>query len=137
MKQQMAKKSVPTSLLHQHYPPEISLPGLAWAKLNSLRTGVGRFRATVDKWEMAFTPTCKSDAKEHSANHTITSSSIPFQTKQFRIKTLQDDQAVAWLSKKNTPASENIQYSTSVSYEEENSREIRFIKSLKLNFFIF
>ena len=51
----------------------MTLPRPAWVKLNRLRTGVDLFRATMHKWGMASTPTCKCGAKERSADHIITS----------------------------------------------------------------
>ena len=53
-------------------PVEVSLPRTAWVKLNRLRTGVGRFHASMHKWGLAPSPDCKCVAPEQTAGHLLT-----------------------------------------------------------------
>ena len=38
--------------------PKINISRLAWVKLNQLRTGIGRFKATLHSWRMERSPLC-------------------------------------------------------------------------------
>ena len=44
-----------------------------WTTLNRLRTGVGRFRASMKKWGLADSSACESGEPEQTADHIINS----------------------------------------------------------------
>ena len=52
------------------HPPGITLPRRAWVRLNSLRTGVGRFRSCLYKWVMASSAACECGA-EQTVDHVV------------------------------------------------------------------
>ena len=95
-------------------PSGMTLPRPALVKLNRQRTGVGLFRVTMHKWGMV-----DSSAKEHSANHIITSGPthhFPHGT----LEILHLDIIKLWQgSMKNAPTSEDI-LNTSTLHEEES-----------------
>ena len=45
-------------------PVGMSLPRVAWVKLNCLPTGVGRFHSSMHKWGLAPSPNCECGASE-------------------------------------------------------------------------
>ena len=49
---------------------KMSLPRIAWVKLNRLRTGVGVFHSSSHKWALAPSPNCACGACEQTAVHT-------------------------------------------------------------------
>ena len=49
----------------------MTLPRVAWVKLNRLRTGVGRFRLIFHQWSMAPNPTCDCGPAEQTADHIL------------------------------------------------------------------
>ena len=46
------------------HTPGMTLPRRAWVRLNSLRTGVGRFRSCLYKWGMASSAACECGAEQ-------------------------------------------------------------------------
>ena len=57
-------------------PVGMSLPRVAWIKLNRLRTGVGRFHSSMHKWGLASSPNCECGASEQTADHVLTACPI-------------------------------------------------------------
>ena len=57
-------------------PVEMGLPQPAWVKLNRLRTGVGRFHSSMNKWGLAPSLNCECGASEQTADHVLTACSI-------------------------------------------------------------
>ena len=49
------------------------LSGKYWTTLNRLRTGVGRYRASMKKWGLADSATCECGEPEQTADHIINS----------------------------------------------------------------
>ena len=47
------------------------LPRLAWTRFNHLRTGVGRFKATLHKWGLCPSAACDCGADSQTAGHII------------------------------------------------------------------
>ena len=56
--------------------PGMGFPRPAWVWLNRLRTEVGLFRSSMDKWGMAFTASCECGAEEQTADLSVTSCPI-------------------------------------------------------------
>ena len=52
-------------------PVGMSLPRTAWVKLNSLRTGIGRFHSSMHTRGLGFSPNCKCGASEQTADHLL------------------------------------------------------------------
>ena len=50
-------------------PAEMGLSRAAWVKLNSLRTGVGRFHSSMHKWGLVLSPNCECGAAKQTADH--------------------------------------------------------------------
>ena len=57
-------------------PVGMGLPRAAWVKLNRLRTGVGRFHSSMQKWGLAPSPNCECGASEQTADHVLTACPI-------------------------------------------------------------
>jgi len=53
------------------HPPGMTLPRTAWVRLNRLRTGVGRFRSCLYKWNMASSAVCECGAEEQTVDHVV------------------------------------------------------------------
>ena len=53
-------------------PVGMGLPRAAWVKLNRLRTAVGRFHSSMDKWGLAPSPNCECGASEQTGDHVLT-----------------------------------------------------------------
>ena len=52
-------------------PVGMDLPRAAWVKLNRLRTGVGQFHSSMNKWGLAPSPNCECGASEQTADHVL------------------------------------------------------------------
>jgi len=61
------RTSIPDTGTHT---PGMTLPRRAWARLNRLRTGVGRFRSCLYKWGMASFAACECGA-EQTVDHVV------------------------------------------------------------------
>ena len=84
-------------------PVGMSLPQVAWVKLNRLRTGVGRFHSSMHKWGLAPSPNCECGASEQTADHVLTACPIHRAPHRARGLTVLDDETRCWLN--NTTAS--------------------------------
>ena len=79
-------------------PVGMHLPRAAWAKLNRLRTGVGRFYSSMHKWGLAPSPNCECGASEQTADHVLTACSIHRAPHGARCLTLLEDETPCWLN---------------------------------------
>ena len=84
-------------------PVGMGLPRVAWAKLNRLRTGVGRFHSPMHKWGLAPSPNCECGASEQTADHVLTAFPIHRAPHGARGLTVLDDKTRCWLN--NTTSS--------------------------------
>ena len=84
-------------------PVRMGLPRAAWVKLNRLRTGVGRFHSSIQKWGLAPSPNCEWGASEQTADHVLTACPIHRAPHGARGLTVLDDETRCWLN--NTTAS--------------------------------
>ena len=67
-----------------------------WTTLNRLRTGVGRYKASMKKWELADSATCECGEPEQTADHILNSYPLhrpPFEAGLFEVGPL----TRAWL----------------------------------------
>jgi len=53
------------------HPPGMALLRRAWARLNRLRTGVGRFCFCLHKWDIVPTAACKCGSEEQTVDHVV------------------------------------------------------------------
>ena len=79
-------------------PVGMGLPRAAWAKLNYLRTGVGRFHLSMHKWGLAPSPNCECGAFEQTADHVLTACPIHQARHGVRGLTVLDDETRYWLN---------------------------------------
>ena len=84
-------------------PVVMGLPRATWIKLNRLRTGVGRFHSSMNKWGLAPLPNCKCSASEQTADHVLTACPIHWAPHGARGLTVLDDETRCWIN--NIPAS--------------------------------
>ena len=70
----------------------MGLPRVAWVKLNRLRTGVGRFHSSMQKWGLAPSPNCECGASEQTAAHVLTACPIHRAPHEARGLTVLDDE---------------------------------------------
>ena len=84
-------------------PVGMGLPRAALVKLNHLRTGVGRFHSSMNKWGLAPSPNCEYGASEQTADHVLTACLIHRAPHGARGLTVLDDETRCWLN--NTTAS--------------------------------
>ena len=82
-------------------PVGISLPRVAWVKLNLLRSGVGRFHSSLHKWGLAPSPNCECGASEQIADHVLTACPIHRAPNGARDLTVLDDETRCWLNNTN------------------------------------
>ena len=78
-------------------PVGMGLPRAAWVKLNRLRTGVGRFHSSMQKWGLAPSPNCECGASEQTADHVLTVCPIHRAPHGARALTVLDDELDAGL----------------------------------------
>ena len=52
-------------------PVVMGLPRAAWVKLNGLRTGVGQFYSSINRWNLAPSPNCECGASVQTADHVL------------------------------------------------------------------
>ena len=84
-------------------PVGMGLPRAAWVKLNRLRTGVGRFHSSMQKWCLAPLPSCECGASEQTTNHVLTACPIHRAPHGARGLMVLNNETQFWLN--NTPAS--------------------------------
>ena len=79
-------------------PVGMGLPRAAWVKLNRLRTGVGRFHSSMQKWGLAPSPNCEYGVSEQTADHMLTAYPIHRAPHGARGLTVLDDETRCWLN---------------------------------------
>ena len=79
-------------------PVGMGLPLVALVKLNRLRTSVGRFHSSMDKWCLAPSPNCECGASEQTADHVLTACPIHRAPYGARGLTVLDDETRCWLN---------------------------------------
>ena len=79
-------------------PVGMSLPRVAWVRLNRLRTSVGRFHLSMHKWGLAPSPNCECGASEQTADHVLTACPIDRAPHGARGLTFLDDETRCWLN---------------------------------------
>ena len=79
-------------------PVGMGLPRAALAKLNRLRTGVGRFHSSMHKWGLAPSPNCECGASEQTVDHVLTACPIHRSPDGARGLTVLDDETRCWLN---------------------------------------
>jgi len=78
-------------------PPGMTLPSRAWVWLNRLRTGVGRFRSCLYKWDMASSVACECGAEEQIVDHVVLQYPIHRLPHALHGLTVLDDETTEWL----------------------------------------
>ena len=76
----------------------MSLPRTSWVRPNRLRTGIGRFHSSMNKWGLAPSPNCECGASEQTADHVISSClkhHVPRGTRGLQVL---DDATRCWLN---------------------------------------
>ena len=76
----------------------MSLTRTAWAKLNRLRTGVGRFGSSMHKWGLASLVKCECSACEQTADHNISTGPIDRAPRRIMGLTVLDEETRCWLN---------------------------------------
>ena len=79
-------------------PLRMSLPRTSWVRLNCLRTGIGRFHSSINKWSLAPSPNCECGATEETADHVISSCLMHHVPKGTRELQVLDDATRCWLN---------------------------------------
>ena len=79
-------------------PAEMGLPRASRVKLNSLRTGVGRFHPFMHKWVLAPSTNCECGASEQTADYVLTACPIHRAPHGARGLTVLDDETRCWLN---------------------------------------
>ena len=77
--------------------PEMTFPRRAWIRLNSLRTGVGRFRSCLYKRGMASSAPCECGAEEQTVGHVVLQCPIHRPPHGLHGLTVLDDETIEWL----------------------------------------
>ena len=76
----------------------MSLTRTAGAKLNRLRTGVGRFGSFMHKWDLAFSEKCECGASEQTAVHITSTCRIHRAPRGIMGLTVLNDETRCWLN---------------------------------------
>ena len=84
-------------------PVGMGLPRAVWVKLNRLRTSVGQFHSSMNKWDLALSPNYECGASKQTADHVLTACPIHRAPHGARGLTVLDDETRCWLN--NTTAS--------------------------------
>jgi len=79
------------------HSPGMTLPRTTWARLNRLRTGVGRFRSFLYKWGMVSSSDCKCGAEEQTVDYVILQCPIHRPPHGLHGLTVLDDETTEWL----------------------------------------
>jgi len=77
--------------------PGMTLPRRACVRLNSLHTGVGRFRSFLYKWGMASSATCVCGAEEQTVDHVVLHRPIHRLPHGLHGLAVLDDETIEWL----------------------------------------
>ena len=76
----------------------MSLTRTAWVKLNRLRTGVGRFGSSMQKWGLTSSAKCECDVSEQTADHIILTCPTHRAPGGIMGLTVLDDETRCWLN---------------------------------------
>ena len=79
-------------------PVGMGLPRVARAKINRLRTDVGRFHSSVHKWDLAPSPNCECGASEQTAEYVLTACPTHRALHGVRGPMVLDDETRCWLN---------------------------------------
>ena len=77
-------------------PLGMGLPRTSWVKLNRLRTGVGRFHSSMNKWGVAPSPNCECGVSEQTADHIISACPLHRALKGIQGLLAMDDDTRRW-----------------------------------------
>jgi len=80
-------------------PLGITLPRPSWVRLNRLRTGVGQFRSTMQKWGLVPLANCRCGAKKQTADHILASCPLYHPPNGTLGLAALDDDTVNWLKR--------------------------------------
>ena len=106
------------------HPPGMTLPRRAWVRLNRLRTGVGRFRSCLYKWDMASFAPVSAGAEEQIVDDVFIRCPIHRPPHGLHGLTVLDDETISWLL--NTcPESTKARIKRTGSNDEEATRLTR------------
>jgi len=75
----------------------MTLPRRVWIRLNHTRTGVGRFRSCLYKWDMASSAACECGSEEQTAGHVVLQCPIHRPPHGLHGLIVQDDETTACL----------------------------------------
>ena len=81
-------------------PPGCNLDRLSWSRLNRLRTGHGRFRASMFRWGFCNSPTCECGESNQTADHILDECSMHGCPGRESLQNLDDD-FIRWLKSTN------------------------------------
>ena len=79
------------------HPPGMTLPRRVWVRINRLRTGVGRFRSCLYKWDMASSAACECGAEKQTVGHVVLQCPIHRPPQGLHDLTVLDDETTEWL----------------------------------------
>ena len=79
-------------------PVGMGLPRATWVKLDRLRTGVGRFYSSMQRWSLALSPNREFGASKQTADQVLTACPIHRASHGVRGLTVLDDETRCWLN---------------------------------------
>jgi len=77
--------------------PVVTLPRTAWVRHNRLRTGVGRFRICLYKWDMASSAACECGTEEQTVDHVVLHCPVHRPAHGLHGLAVLDDEATDWM----------------------------------------
>jgi len=80
-----------------NFHPRHRHPRTAWVRLNRLRTGVGRFRSCLYKWDMAPFSACECGAEEQTVEHFVLHWPIYWHSRGVHGLAVLADEIIEWL----------------------------------------
>ena len=79
-------------------PLDISLPRLAWVRLNRLRTAVGRFQSSLHKTSFDPASVCECGPLDQTTSHLILQCPIHRESKGYHGLLVMDNETRCWLN---------------------------------------